>query len=136
MDHKWSLTKSSLPTVALPKNYALPKQDFSGAKKYVESHAAPGDAIVAVSLAGVVYGSYLTPYWPVAKTGLELEPLQQLNGRVWLVYTLPIEIKAFRPDLWRIIERDYEVVQVFPGTLNGGEVFVCQKRLDFTRIER
>ncbi len=29
-----------------------------------------------------------------------------------------------------MIERDYEVVQVFPGTLNGGEVFVCQKRIN------
>lgn len=114
----------------LPKNYALPKQNFSGAKSYVENHIAPGDSIVAVSLAGVVYGSYLTPYWPVVKTDLELGPLQQVNDRVWLVYTLPIEIKAFRPDLWRMIERDFEVVQVFPGTLNGGEIFVCQKKIN------
>ena len=116
--------------ITVPKNYALPKQNFSGAKNYVEAHVSPGDGIVAVSLAGVVYGSYLTPYWPVAKTDSELEPFQRVNDRVWLVYTLPIEIKAFRPDLWRIIERDYEVVQVFPGTLNGGEVFVCQKKIN------
>jgi hypothetical protein len=116
----------SLTTVS--KNYALPKQNFSGAKTYVESHMSPGDRIVAVSLAGVVYGRYLTPYWPVAKTDQELEPIQQADQNVWLVYTIPIEIKAFRPELWRKIETDYEIVQVFPGTLNGGEVFVCRKR--------
>lgn len=116
--------------VTVPKNYALPKQNFSGAKNYVESHISPGDKIVAVSLAGVVYGDYLTPYWPVVGTGPELENLQQGSDRVWLVYTIPIEVKAFRPDIWRMIERDYEVVQVFPGTLSGGEVFVCRKRIN------
>ena len=113
----------------LPKNYALPKQNFSGAKNFVESNIASGDGIVAVSLAGVIYGSYLEPHWPVASTGSELETIQQGSERVWLVYTLPIEVKAFRPDLCKIIENDYELVKVFPGTLNGGEVFVCQKKL-------
>lgn len=114
----------------LPRNYAMPKQNFSAAKNYVEEHIVSGDGIVAVSLAGVVYGSYLEPHWPVAGNGLELETIQNENERVWLVYTIPIEVKAFRPDLWRMIEKDYEVVKVFPGTLNGGEVFVCQKKLN------
>ncbi len=117
--------------VTVPKNYALPKQDFSGAKEFVERRSANGDKIVAVRLAGVVYGSYLTPYWPVIATDHELEDLHaSSNETIWLVYTLPIEIRAFRPDLWTAIERDYEVVRIFPGTLNGGEVYVCQKRKD------
>lgn len=119
---------ASLMTVS--KNYALPKQNFSGAKNYVESHMSPGDGIVAVSLAGIVYGNYLEPYWPVVKTDSELVLLREVDGPKWLVYTLPIEIRAFRPELWRKIETDYEIVQVFPGTLNGGEVFVCRKRTD------
>jgi hypothetical protein len=57
-----------------------------------------------------------------------LETLQQNSEHVWLVYTIPIELRAFRPDIWEVIERDFEVVKVFPGTLNGGEVFVCQKK--------
>jgi len=116
---------ASLATVS--RNYALPKQNYSGAKNYVETHSSPSDKLVAVSLAGVVYGSYLTPYWPVAKTDSDLEPLQA-NQNVWLVYTLPPEIKAFHPEMWRRIETDYEIVRVFPGTLNGGEVFVCRKK--------
>lgn len=115
--------------ITVPKNYALPKQDFSGAKEFVEQRSESGDEIVAVRLAGVVYGSYLRPYWPVITTDDELASLQTSSDRkIWLVYTLPIEIRAFRPELWNAIERDYEVVKVFPGTLNGGEIYVCQKR--------
>ncbi len=114
--------------VTVPKNYALPKQDFSGARQYVEHEKSPGDGIVAVSLAGVVYGRYLTPTWPVASTAPELESVQDKSHTEWLVYTLPIEIKAFKPELWEVIERNYSVVKVFPGTLNGGEVFVCRRK--------
>ena len=114
----------------LPRNYAMPKQSFSAAKKYVEEHKKSGDQIVAVRLAGVVYGSYLEPYWRVVGSETELETIEKENDRVWLIYTIPIEVKAFRPDLWQMIERDYEVVKVFPGTLSGGEVFVCQKKMN------
>lgn len=116
---------ASLATVS--RNYALPKQNYSGAKNYVETNFAPGDKLIAVSLAGVVYGSYLTPHWPVAKTDSDLEPLQA-HQNVWLVYTLSPEIKAFHPEMWRRIETDYEIVRVFPGTLSGGEVFVCRRK--------
>lgn len=114
--------------VTVPKNYALPKQDFSGARSFVEREKSPDDGIVAVSLAGVVYGRYLMPPWPVATTASELEDIQSRTDSKWLVYTLPIEIKAFKPELWQMIERDYSVVKVFPGTLNGGEVFVCRRK--------
>lgn len=115
--------------VTLPKNYALPKQNFSGAKQFIDSHSNPGDRVVAVSLAGVVYGDYLSPDWPAAETGPELEDIQKDSDRVWLVYTVPVEVKAYRPELWQIIQRDYDVIKVFPGTLNGGEVVVCQRKL-------
>ena len=110
------------------RNYALPKQDYSGARKYIESHSLPGDRVIVVSLASLFYDRYLALPWQVAKNGRDLEDLQRTGVRTWLVYTLPIEVRAFRPDLWQVIERDYNVEKVFPGTLNGGEIFVCQKR--------
>ena len=112
----------------LPRNYRLPKQDFTGARDYVEQHRQPGAAIVAVGLAGMDYGRYFAPHWSVAETQTELEAIRQAHATVWLVYTLPIEVKAYRPDIWRAIERDFEVVKLFPGTLGGGEVYVCMKR--------
>ncbi len=112
----------------LPRNYRLPKQDFTGARDYVERQRQPGDAVVAVGLAGMDYGRYFAPHWSVAETQSELESIRQAHKKVWLVYTLPIQVKAYRPDIWRIIEQDFEIVKVFPGTLGDGEVYVCRLR--------
>lgn len=113
--------------MTLPRNYKLPKQDFTGARDFVEAHRSQNDKIVAVGIADVMYPKYFAPNWSSAKTGEELRMIDQENRKVWLVYTLPIEISAFRPDIWEVIKTEYEVVRVFPGTLNGGEIFVCQK---------
>lgn len=118
---------ASLTTV--PRNYALPKQNYSGARDYVESNRQPEDKIIAISLAGMMYSKLFAPHWATAETVAELEIIEQKGGKIWLIYTLSPEIKAFHPDIWQIIERDYEIVKVFPGTLNGGEIFICQKRI-------
>jgi mannosyltransferase len=117
---------ASITTV--PRNYALPKQNFSGAREYVENQRLPGEKIVAVSIAGMMYEKLFAPSWSVAETGADLENIQKKSEKIWLIYTLSPEIKAFHPDMWQMIEKDYEVVKIFPGTLNGGEIFVCQKR--------
>ena len=114
--------------VTVPRNYAHPKQDYTGAREYVESHRGPGDSVVAVGLAGVAYGRYFAPRWSVAQTHEELDAVRRQNANVWLVYTLPVEVKAYRPDVWQAIQNEFEVVKVFPGTLGGGEVFVCRER--------
>jgi mannosyltransferase len=114
--------------ITVPRNYSLPKQNFSGAREFVESNRSPGETIVAVSIAGLMYGNYFAPQWSVAETSAELENIQQQSEKVILIYTLSPEIKAFHPDIWSMIERDYEVLKVFPGTLNGGEIYVCEKR--------
>jgi len=110
----------------LQRNYRLPKQDFTGARDYVERHRQPGDAVVAVGLAGMDYGRYFAPHWSVAESQSELEAIRQAHAKVWLVYTLPVEVKAYRPDIWQVIEKEFEVVKIFPGTLGGGEVYVCK----------
>ncbi len=114
--------------VTVPRNYALPKQDFSGARNFVETARQSDEKIVAVRIAGEIYARYFAPDWTAAKTENDLENIEQTNGKIWLVYTLAPEIKAFRPQLWRAIETDFEIVRVFPGTLNGGEIFVCRRK--------
>ena len=112
----------------VPHCYALPKQDFIGARDFVERRVRPGETIVAVGLAARVYGGYFAPHWTAVQ---EYDPLQQArrtHEKTWLVYTLPREIRAFQPRVWKTIERDFEVVKVFPGTLGEGEVFVCRER--------
>lgn len=121
------LIAASLVTV--PRNYRLPKQDFTGARDYVEGNRQPGDAVVAVGLAGVDYGRYFAPHWSVAKTPQELDTIRKDHTIVWVVYTLPVQVKAWHPEIWNMIEREFEVVKVFAGTLGGGEVYVCRQRL-------
>ena len=112
----------------VPRNYALPKQNFSGARNYVETNRLPNEEIVAVSIAGEMYGKYFAPDWATAKTIEDLTNIESKNENVWLIYTLAPEIKAFRPEVWTAIQTDYQTVKIFPGTLNGGEIFVCRKR--------
>ena len=114
--------------ITVPRNYALPKQDFSDAKNYVETNRLPNEKIVAVSIAGEMYGKYFAPDWSTAKTIEDLTNIESKSENVWLIYTLAPEIKAFRPEVWSAIQSDYQTVKIFPGTLNGGEIFVCRKR--------
>lgn len=112
----------------VPRNYAMPKQDFAGARDYVEANLSPDDKAVAVNLAGDMFAKYYAPGWVTTRDVAQLHELEQRNGTVWLVYTMPFEIQAFSPELWKAIQDDYEIVRAFPGTLNGGEVVVCRYR--------
>jgi hypothetical protein len=112
----------------VPRNYALPKQDFTGARDYVERIRQPNDTVLVVGLAAVDYGSYFAPHWSVVATQAEIDAVRQNQSGIWLVYTLPIHVKAWHPEVWDLIQRDFEVVKVFPGTLGGGEVYVCRQR--------
>jgi hypothetical protein len=112
----------------VPRCYALPKQDFTGAMAYVEQQRRAGDSVVVVGLAEHVYPTYYAPSWPVADTVEQLAALRSENGRTFVVYTLPIELRAVHPDIWKALESDFETVRVFWGTLGGGEVYVCRNR--------
>jgi 4-amino-4-deoxy-L-arabinose transferase-like glycosyltransferase len=111
----------------VPRCFAHPKQDFTGAKAYVEQNRRPGDLAVAVGLAGIAYEKYFAPDWPVVRTHVELNTLGESHLPIWLIYTLPIHLKAYHPEIWELIDNDFKIVKVFPGTLGGGEVYVCRR---------
>jgi len=114
--------------VTVPRCYALPKQDFTGAMAYVEQQRRPGDTVVVVGLAEHVYPVYYAPSWPVAQDEKQLAALRSPAGRTFVVYTLPIELRAIHPDIWKTLQTDFETDHVFWGTLGGGEVYVCRSR--------
>jgi hypothetical protein len=113
----------------LPRLYALPKQDFTGARNWVEQSRSPGDVVVAVGLAGIAYGRYFAPDWSVAQSQVELDAVRNERVNVWLVYILPPQLKAYRTEIWNTIQKDFETVEIFPGTLGGGGVYVCRQRM-------
>jgi hypothetical protein len=112
----------------LPRVYALPKQDFIGARDYVEHQRSPGDLVVSAGLAVHAYADYYAPTWAVANSASDLMARRPDNTRAFLVYTLPIELKAAHPDIWKAVQTDFETLKIFPGTLGGGEVYVCRRR--------
>lgn len=121
------LLGAAVSATTLPRSY-LPKQDFSGARRFVDEMKQPNDGTVAVGLAGLAFERYYAPDWPVVERRGELEAIQDRHQGVWLVYTLPVHLKAWLPEIWEMVQRDYEVVHVFAGTLGGGDVVVCRWR--------
>jgi len=114
--------------ITIPRNYALPKQDFTGARDYVERQRRIGDEVVSVGLASLAYSSYYAPSWNVAKTQEELASIRSRGTHTFLVFTLPVALQAANPDIWQAVQKDFETLRIFPGTLGGGEVYVCRAR--------
>jgi mannosyltransferase len=112
----------------LPRCYALPKQDFLGARDYVEGLRGPADDVVTVGLASIAYPGYYAPHWQAIETADQLQARIRSGRAVWLVYTLPAQIRGFHPSIWQLIQAHFRIDRVFPGTLQGGEVYVCRLR--------
>jgi hypothetical protein len=112
--------------VTVPRCFAHPKQNFSGAKTYVEQNRGADDPVIAVGLAGIAYEKFFAPQWPVVRTQAELDSISRSHPTTWLIYTLPIHLQAYHPEIWELINEEFKIVKVFPGTLGGGEVYVCR----------
>ena len=134
--HRNSQLLSGLPAmllvlvfaVSLPGVYRYPKQDFTGARDFVRQHAGRGDRVVGLHMAGRVYNQYYAEDWPEAGTLQELEQYQTTDGYVWVLYTLPGYLKSAHPELVRVLETDFDLVKVFPGTLGDGDVIVRRSK--------
>jgi uncharacterized membrane protein len=111
--------------VALIPNYRYPKQDFSGALRFVEAERTGAEPIATVGLTTPVYRDYFGRRWePVAS----LDELNRLRGearRVWVLYTLEGYIESNTPDLMAALRSDCRKARVFPGTVGNGDVTVC-----------
>ena len=121
-----ALILASLGT--LPRYYALPKQDFTGALAFVERNRKPDDAVVGVGIAGVAYRKYFAPHWLSAETKAEFDQVRQQHPNLWVVYTIPAQLRSLDLQFWSELQRDFRVVRVFRGTLGDGELYVCLPR--------
>jgi mannosyltransferase len=109
--------------VALPAVYG-PKQDFLGARKFVEENKAPGDVIATVGRIHLVYhGYYRLPYMKI-QTEEDLLVSKSNTSRLWILYIFPEDVKTLYPEIMRVLEKDFELIKTFDGTLNGGTVYV------------
>jgi len=109
--------------VTLPGAWRLPKQDFDGARAWIEEHRG-ADPVVSVGLAILPYRTYMeTDFHPV-ETLEAWNDLVPEDGAAWVVSTFSIFMESRHPKLWEEIRRRGSVVKMFPGGINGGGVAI------------
>ena len=112
----------------LPGLYKHPKQDYESAMDYVRQHAAPGDNVLGLHMAGRVYELYYAPDWPRVDTVDEISRYQSESGNTWILYTLPGFLRQAKPGLVSELESNFDIVASFPGSLNDGEIVVIRSK--------
>jgi hypothetical protein len=112
----------------LPMLYRYPKQDFTGARDFVMTHKDSADRVVGLHMAGRVYNQYYAENWPEINTLDELQAAGKGPGRLWVLYTLPGYLKSARPELYTVLDNDFDLIRTFPGTLGDGTVIVRRSK--------
>lgn len=113
---------------ALTLNYRYPKQDYRGALRHVMAVKDADDEVAAVGLAAVTYRHYYGTWLRFPQTPDELRALGKGGRRVWVLLTLPRDMRLRFPDLTRVIETDFEPMGRFRGTLGDGDVYLVRSR--------
>jgi len=110
----------------VPAAYRLPKQDFAGAMRYVDENRGASYVVVTFGLTNLPYRDFYRREYRSIKGLAELNAIRSEGHPVWILYAFPIHAQAEYPDLWDTIQREFQTVRVFPGTLGGGEVYVAR----------
>jgi mannosyltransferase len=103
-----------------------PKQDYVGARDFVEAEREPGDAVVTVGLTTFPYGAFYRTGWKAAASVDALNAIRGQARRTWIVYTMPLHLKSQYPELMTAIREDFTLIRTFGGTLNGGTIYVSR----------
>jgi 4-amino-4-deoxy-L-arabinose transferase-like glycosyltransferase len=104
-----------------------PKQDFAGARAWVERTARTGDTIVTVDMTRMPFREWLGTVWPAAESDSSLAALESAEGRTWVLTAFPARLRVVQPGLWERLQREYTVAARFPGTVGGGTIVVMVK---------
>jgi uncharacterized membrane protein len=112
--------------VLLPRNYLYPKQDFRGARDFVESQRTGASAVVTLGLATMPYAAYYAPQWQAVETPEALERLRSEYPQLWLVYAFPAVTERRYNRIMEYLTSRFERVKRFPGTLGGGDIVVLR----------
>lgn len=116
----------------LPRNYRTPKQDYAAARDFVQGERSAGDRVATLGLATLPYARYYATDsdWDVVASPADLAVLRGGSGRTWIVYTFPAYTRAAHGDVLERVERDFEPVREFPGTVGDGTIYVWRTRQD------
>ena len=114
-----------LSCASLAKLYRLPKQDFVGAERHIESNRAASESVAVAGAAITAYRDYLHHDWPQVKTAAQLNGMRS-NQAVWLVYTFPRYLARSAPEVMAIAKQECRDAPEFRGTLGDGDIVVCR----------
>jgi len=103
-----------------------PKQDYEGAKRFVETDRQPGDAVTSAGVAALAFRAYYAPEWHTVSTLAELDAIRAVSARTWLLYTLPIEMANTYPEIYESARTDFKVIRTFDGSLGDGAIYVLR----------
>ena len=103
-----------------------PKQDYLGAIRFVEGQAQAGDPIAAAGDLSTPFQRYYERPWPILQTRAQLDALLGDGHVTWLVYSMPLNLRAIYPDIWEGMQTRFKTVRVFSGTLAGGDIYVSR----------
>ena len=120
--------------IPLRAEYLYPKQDYLSAMRFVEGQQHPDEQVVTVGVVTTAFQRYYGRSWPLLETRAQLDAQLMQDRGTWLIYAMPIYIRASQPDVWDAIQSRFTVVRVFPGTLSGGEIFVCRSKDERTQV--
>jgi 4-amino-4-deoxy-L-arabinose transferase-like glycosyltransferase len=115
-------------SIGLPRNYRLPKQDFTGAVRYLDEAAVRGARVAAAGPACFPVERYFNrASWRCLKTLDDWHQATSAPTRLLVVHTLTDYVDD--PALGRALRTGCPELARFPGTLGGGDVIVCEPAL-------
>lgn len=100
------------------------KQDYVGAAGFVDEHRSDADAVVMLDMCILPYQEYWGRDWLIVADAEELQRVERMHSRTWLVYSFPASLQTMQPDVWDRMQTDYRTAATFPGTVNGGDIVV------------
>lgn len=103
-----------------------PKQDYAGAMQFVETNRQAGDAIVITDLTVFPYKNFYQRDYQVVENATALDAIRANSQRTWVLYTFPPVLESVHPDVMASIQRDFQLVKEFGGTVGGGTIFVVR----------
>jgi 4-amino-4-deoxy-L-arabinose transferase-like glycosyltransferase len=112
--------------VLLPKNYEAPKQDFVGARDFVEASRSADSDVITLGLSVMPFAAYYAPDWTGVQSLAEFQAAYDPTRETWVVYTFPDVIERRHADIFAVLAGRFTKARYFPGTLSGGGVVVLK----------
>lgn len=107
----------------LPKLYRLPKQDYTGALRFVQEHRSPDDLLAAAYIADTGARFY-DPSVLSARTHSQLRALLERGKPIWLLGTFVADMRKREPALALLIDEQFREVWRFPGLAGDGDIVI------------